>query len=181
MSDDGNTRVPDNDAIRALCDEARDLIKRVEGSTIQRLTVQAGRYQIDIDRRPRPTPPAPVAYAASPAMGAIAAPEGAALAPGVAPEAPAAPTAAAPPPDTRHPIMAPLVGTFYRSNQPGAKPFVEEGDIVDKGQPLCIVEAMKIMNQVSADRPGRIAEVLVKDGDWVEFQQVLMYMEPTGS
>ena len=77
-------------------------------------------------------------------------------------------------------VVAPLVGTFYRSPQPGAKAFVEEGDVVDKGATVCIVEAMKIMNQVSADQGGRVAEILAKDGDWVEYQQVLMYLEPIG-
>ncbi len=80
--------------------------------------------------------------------------------------------------DGRHPILAPLVGTFYRAPEPGAKPFVEEGDVVDEGQSVAIVEAMKLMNQVVADQGGRVAEILVKDGDWVEFEQVLMYLEP---
>ena len=82
--------------------------------------------------------------------------------------------------DNRIAVVAPLVGTFYRSPQPGAKAFVEEGDVVDKGATVCIVEAMKIMNQVSADQGGRVAEILAKDGDWVEYQQVLMYLEPIG-
>ena len=78
----------------------------------------------------------------------------------------------------RLPVVAPLLGTFYRSPQPGAKPFVDEGDVVDRGQTVAIVEAMKIMNQVASEHSGRVAEILVKDGDWVEFQQVLMYLEP---
>jgi len=82
-------------------------------------------------------------------------------------------------PDTRHAVVAPLVGTFYRSSQPGAKPFVEVGDVVDAGQTVAIVEAMKIMNQVSTDQAGRVVEIQVQDGEWVEFQQVLMYLEPT--
>jgi acetyl-CoA carboxylase biotin carboxyl carrier protein len=73
--------------------------------------------------------------------------------------------------------VAPLVGTFYRAPQPGAKPFVEEGDIVDAGQTIGIVEAMKLMNQVNADQGGRVAEIVANDGDWVEFEQVLMYLE----
>jgi acetyl-CoA carboxylase biotin carboxyl carrier protein len=80
--------------------------------------------------------------------------------------------------DGRHPIVAPLVGTFYRAPQPGAKPFVEEGDVVDEGQTVAIVEAMKLMNQVKADRGGRVAEIVAKDGEWVEFEQVLIYLEP---
>ena len=89
-----------------------------------------------------------------------------------------APPAAKPHVEGRLPVVAPLLGTFYRSPQPGAKPFVEEGEVIDQGQPVAIVEAMKIMNQVASEHSGRVAEILVKDGDWVEFQQVLMYLEP---
>ena len=74
--------------------------------------------------------------------------------------------------------MAPLVGTFYRAPQPGAKAFVEKGDIIDAGQTIGIVEAMKLMNQVNADIGGRVAEIVAGDGEWVEFEQVLMYLEP---
>jgi acetyl-CoA carboxylase biotin carboxyl carrier protein len=74
--------------------------------------------------------------------------------------------------------VAPLVGTFYRSSQPGAKPFVEEGDVVDEGQTVAIVEAMKLMNHVSADQAGKVDEIVVTDGDWVEFEQALIYLVP---
>jgi len=75
-------------------------------------------------------------------------------------------------------VIAPLVGTFYRSPSPGAKAFVEEGDVVDAGQTVAIVEAMKLMNQVTAEQGGKVAEIVAKDGDWVEFEQVLMYLDP---
>ena len=81
-------------------------------------------------------------------------------------------------PDTRLPIVAPLVGTFFRSPQPGARAFVEEGDVVEPGQAVGIVEAMKIMNQVASEHRGRVVEIAVKDGEWVEFQQPLVYLEP---
>jgi acetyl-CoA carboxylase biotin carboxyl carrier protein len=74
--------------------------------------------------------------------------------------------------------VAPLVGTFFRSPKPGARPFVEVGDVVEQGQAVAIVEAMKIMNQVAAEHRGRVTEIVVKDGEWVEFQQTLMYLEP---
>ena len=154
------SRSPDQEFIRSLWQEARDLIKRLEGSSVQRLSVQAGEYKIEIER-------------GAPTVAATAA--GPVPAPGVA----AVPTTdGAPAADNRTPIVAPLVGTFYRSPQPGAKAFVEEGAVVDKGQPVGIVEAMKIMNQILADRRGRVAEIVAKDGDWVEYQQVLMYLEP---
>jgi acetyl-CoA carboxylase biotin carboxyl carrier protein len=76
------------------------------------------------------------------------------------------------------PVLAPLVGTFYRASQPGAKPFVAEGDVVDAGQTVCIVEAMKLMNEVGAAEGGRVAQIVAEDGEPVEFEQVLMYLEP---
>jgi acetyl-CoA carboxylase biotin carboxyl carrier protein len=140
--------------------EARDLIKRLEGTSIQRLVLEAGNYKIEIERG------APTLVA-----GPIAAPT---AFPTAAPATEAAPAAA----DNRHPIVSPLVGTFYRAAQPGAKPFVEEGDVVAAGQTVGIVEAMKIMNQVTADRGGRVAQIVAKEAEWVEYQQVLLYLEP---
>jgi acetyl-CoA carboxylase biotin carboxyl carrier protein len=70
------------------------------------------------------------------------------------------------------------VGTFYGAPQPGAKPFVEVGDTVEAGQAVCIVEAMKMMNEVVAGETGKVAEIAVDNGEWVEFEQVLMYLEP---
>jgi acetyl-CoA carboxylase biotin carboxyl carrier protein len=75
-------------------------------------------------------------------------------------------------------VLAPLVGTFYSSAQPGAKAFAEVGSSVEPGQTVCIVEAMKMMNEVAAGEGGKVAEILVENGDWVEFEQVLMYLEP---
>jgi acetyl-CoA carboxylase biotin carboxyl carrier protein len=144
--------------IRAVWEEARDLIKRLEGSTVQRFSVEAGDTKIEIERGM----PAGV-VATSAATGAVSAGEEAA--------------AGAPELDGRHPIKAPLVGTFYRAPQPGAPPFVNEGDTVDEGQVVAIVEAMKLMNQVAADRAGKVAEILAEEGAWVEFEQVLMYLE----
>jgi acetyl-CoA carboxylase biotin carboxyl carrier protein len=163
MTDDHTNQSPDGELIRSLWQEARELIKRLEGSTVQRLNIEAGVYKIEIERG------VPTVTVAAPAAGA---------APAVSGSVPAAEPAAEA--DTRLKIVSPLVGTFYRSSQPGAKPFVEEGDMVDAGAVVGIVEAMKIMNQIKAERPGRIAEIAAKDGDWVEFQQVLMYLEPTG-
>jgi acetyl-CoA carboxylase biotin carboxyl carrier protein len=80
--------------------------------------------------------------------------------------------------DNRIPVLAPLVGTFYGAPKPGEKPFVEVGDTVDAGQTVCIVEAMKMMNEVVAGEGGKVAEIVADNGEWVEFEQVLMYLEP---
>ena len=74
-------------------------------------------------------------------------------------------------------IKSPMVGTFYRASSPDAPPFVQEGDMVQKGQPLCIVEAMKMMNEIESDSAGRLVRILVENGQPVEYDQPLMIVE----
>ncbi len=75
------------------------------------------------------------------------------------------------------PITSPMVGTFYRSPSPDSKPFVEIGSVVAKGQVVCIIEAMKLMNEIEAEASGKIIEICVQDGEPVEYGQVIMYVE----
>ncbi len=75
-------------------------------------------------------------------------------------------------------IRSPIVGTFYRAPSPDAPPYVEEGDVVEKGQVLCIVEAMKIMNEIESDVKGRIVKILVENAQPVEYGQPLFLIEP---
>jgi acetyl-CoA carboxylase biotin carboxyl carrier protein len=77
-----------------------------------------------------------------------------------------------------HPIRSPLVGTFYRSPAPGEDPYVEVGDRVRAGEILCIVEAMKLMNEISADASGEVVEVLAENAEGVEYDQPLFYLRP---
>jgi acetyl-CoA carboxylase biotin carboxyl carrier protein len=174
---------PDRDMIESVWAEARDLVRRLEGSTVQRFAVAAGEYKIEIERG------APVAApAAGPATDAASAlPSGQPVASGAGPGLGVAPgarmasgvftlEASA---DNRIPVLAPLVGTFYRSAKPGEKAFVDVGETVDAGQTVCIVEAMKMMNEVVAAESGKVAEIAAENGEWVEFEQVLMYLEPT--
>ena len=147
--------------VRAVWEEARDLIKRLEGSTVQRFSVEAGDTKIEIERGM----PAGVVAGAMPAAAA---------------GAPAMEEAGAPELDAGHPIKAPLVGTFYRASGPGAPPFVNEGDVVEVGQTVGIVEAMKLMNPIVADEAGVVAEVLVGDAESVEYDQVIMRLRPPG-
>ncbi|OFU67869.1 acetyl-CoA carboxylase biotin carboxyl carrier protein [Achromobacter xylosoxidans] len=100
---------------------------------------------------------------------------GVAVAP-VAPAAPAAPAAAAAeaaPVIQGHVVKAPMVGTFYRSPNPGAAPFIDVGQSVKEGDPLCIIEAMKLLNEIEADKSGVIKEILVENGEPVEYGQPL--------
>lgn len=75
------------------------------------------------------------------------------------------------------PVTSPMVGTFYKAPAPDAKPFVELGATVKEGQVVCIIEAMKLMNEIEADAAGKVVEICVEDGQPVEFGQVLMYVE----
>ena len=84
---------------------------------------------------------------------------------------------AAPKETQRKSIVSPMVGTFYKSMSPDAQPFVEVGQTVAAGQVVCIIEAMKLMNEIEAEVSGRIVEICVEDGQPVEFGQVLMYLE----
>jgi acetyl-CoA carboxylase biotin carboxyl carrier protein len=163
MTEPAKRKPANQDLVRAVWDEARDLIKRLEGSTVQRFAVEAGDTRIEIERGMPAGVSAP-AFAPG-AVGAPAAGDDGAVAAGAEL-------------DGGHPIKAPLVGTFYRASGPGADPYVKEGDVVEKGQTVAIVEAMKLMNQVQADETGKVASIVANDGDWVEFEQVLMYLEP---
>jgi acetyl-CoA carboxylase biotin carboxyl carrier protein len=75
-------------------------------------------------------------------------------------------------------ILSPMVGTFYRAPAPGADAFVEDGEIFEKGATLCVIEAMKLMNEITAEEKGRLIKGAVPDGDPVEFGQTLLYFEP---
>jgi acetyl-CoA carboxylase biotin carboxyl carrier protein len=115
---------------------------------------------------------APVAYA-MPAPMAVAP-----VAAGPAAAAPAAaPVVIEPPVESGHIVTSPMVGTFYRSSSPGAKAFAEVGDQVKAGQPVCIIEAMKIMNEIEADQDGTITKILVENGQPVEYGQPLFVIE----
>jgi acetyl-CoA carboxylase biotin carboxyl carrier protein len=178
MTQEGKS--PDQSLIESTWAQARDLVRQLEGSSVQRFAVKAGEYEIEIERG-AVVQGAPAGGGEAAALSGHVA-GGAAIGLGVAPEARAASGSFTlgelEQADNRVPVLAPLVGTFYRSAQPGAKAFVEEGDVVDIGQTVCIVEAMKLMNEVSAGEGGKVAEILVENGEPVEFEQVLMYLEP---
>jgi len=107
---------------------------------------------------------------AAPMMAAAPAPA-AGAAPATTPAAPAVP------PETGHVIRSPMVGTFYRASSPGGKPLVEIGQAVKEGDPICIIEAMKIMNEIDADTAGTVTKILVENGQAIEFDQPLVVIE----
>ncbi|WP_282177874.1 acetyl-CoA carboxylase biotin carboxyl carrier protein [Vibrio nereis] len=148
----------------------KKLIELVEESGIAELEISEGEESVRISRNGPAAAPAPVHYAAAPAPVAPAP-----AAPAAAP-APAA-EAAAPAAPAGHQVLSPMVGTFYRSPSPDAKAFVEVGQSVKAGETLCIVEAMKMMNQIEADKSGVVTAILVEDGQPVEFDQPLVVIE----
>lgn len=153
----------------------KTLIELVEQSGISELEVREGEESVRISRQQAQPAPA-VQYLAAPP--AIAAPAPAATAAAAAaPATPAAAPAAAEPSADRHLVRAPMVGTFYRAPSPGAKSFVEVGQTVKAGQVLCIIEAMKMLNQIESDKAGVVTEILVDNEKPVEFDQPLFAIE----
>jgi acetyl-CoA carboxylase biotin carboxyl carrier protein len=139
----------------------KTLIELVETSGIAELEIQEGEERVRITRTSAPQPQTGMLQAA---------PAGVALAPAAAVPAPEVAVPAAP---EGHVVKSPMVGTFYRSASPGAKPFVEIGDGIQQGDTLCIVEAMKLMNEIEADAAGTVKAILVENGQAVEFGQPL--------
>jgi len=144
----------------------KTLIELVEGSGIAELEISEGEERVRITRtvsagQQMYAAPAPqqVVVAAAPAVAPAAA------APAAAPATPAAPEG--------HVVKSPMVGTFYRSASPGSKPFVDVGQSVNSGDTLCIIEAMKLLNEIDADQTGVIKAILVENGQPVEFGQPL--------
>lgn len=139
----------------------KKLIELLEESNIGELEIREGEETVRISRNGvMPMMHAPMAYAAAPqAM------------PAAAPVAPAAAEAPAKPVITGHIVSSPMVGTFYRSPSPDSPVFVDVGQSVKVGDVLCIVEAMKMMNQIEADKAGVVQAILVEDGAPVEFDQ----------
>ncbi|NYT72897.1 acetyl-CoA carboxylase biotin carboxyl carrier protein [Halomonas sp. QX-2] len=151
--------------------KVKKLIELLEESNISEIEIQEGEESVRISRHPNGASwqPQPMPQYAQQ--------------PGYAPAAPAAgaqasaPAAEAEPQGTSYrgeAVNSPMVGTFYRSPAPGAKSFVEVGDSVKQGDTVCIIEAMKMMNQIEADRDGVVEAILVEDGEPVEFDQPMI-------
>jgi acetyl-CoA carboxylase biotin carboxyl carrier protein len=153
----------------------KKLIELLEESGIAEIEIKEGEEAVRISRLPPGAMPMqPVTHvmhaAGLPASAAAAAASSAA-------GSTHAESPAAKPKPNEHVITAPMVGTFYASPSPAAKPFVEIGDEIKVGQVLCIIEAMKMMNQIEADKAGRIASIMARNGDPVEFGQPLFVIE----
>jgi acetyl-CoA carboxylase biotin carboxyl carrier protein len=147
----------------------KKLIDLVQESGIGEIEITEGEEKVRISRQAPGTP----MMMAAPAMQAVGVPGG-------MPQAAPAPAAAAPaaePEQKGHALKSPMVGTFYRAPSPGAPSFVEIGQAVSKGQTLCIIEAMKLLNEIESDVSGTIKAILVENGQPVEYGQPLFLIE----
>ena len=147
----------------------KTLIDLLEQSGISELEVKEGEESVRIARHPTGANAPIMTYAPPPALPAMPAAAPAAAAPAAAPAKPAS---------KGHAVKSPMVGTFYRAPSPGAKPFVEVGQTVKQGQTLCIIEAMKMLNQIESDVSGTVTEILSENGQPVQFDQPLFMVEP---
>jgi acetyl-CoA carboxylase biotin carboxyl carrier protein len=148
----------DPTTVQLVLKETKELVRSLEGTGVRRVKVKAGALEIDVERR--------LASGQGVVTTSVAT-DGAQAASGVG--------------AGLMPVLAPLVGVFYRAGTPGAKPFVEPGDMVERGQQIAIVEAMKTMNEVTSDYRGRVKEILVENGQPVQFEQRLMLIDVSGS
>ncbi len=147
----------------------KTLIDLVSDSNISELEITEADGKVRIVKSDPAASAAPLMYAPGPAL----APSGAALA---AANALAAEPVAAPV-ESGHTVKSPMVGTFYLSASPGSKAFVETGSAIKEGEPICIIEAMKIMNEIEADKAGTVKSILCENGQAVEFGQPLFIIE----
>ncbi|PWM80625.1 MAG: acetyl-CoA carboxylase biotin carboxyl carrier protein [Succinivibrio sp.] len=150
------------------------LIEIVSKSDVSEINLKQGEEELKITREKAVAQSVQTVIAAPVAASAPAPVQAVAAAPAPAPAAAPAASAA---PDAAKLMKSPMVGTFYRSASPTAAPFVEEGASVKEGDTLCIIEAMKMMNQIQADRSGVIKKILVENGSTVEFDQPLFEFE----
>ena len=150
----------------------KKLIELLEESGIAEIEIKEGEEALRISRMPTGT------AASHHQLPPMAMPLAAPLAAPVQAAAPRpAEVAAAKAKANEHVITAPMVGTFYGAPSPGAKPFIEIGDEIKVGQVLCIIEAMKMMNQIESDKAGRVTSIMARNGDPVEFGQPLFVVE----
>ena len=155
-------------------DQLRSLLALFGESDIQELCLEGDDFRLEVRRNLPAT--APVAMVQAPVLAPLPSPQ-AVAAPAASPSVP--PPAPAAVRSDLQAITAPMVGTFYRSPAPGEPAFVEVGSRISAGQPVCILEAMKLMNELESEISGEVVEILLENGTPVEFGQVLMRIKPS--
>lgn len=156
--------------------ELQELLDFIAKSGLNKVNIETEEFKISVQREPSTKQVMSMSAAplAAPAPQPVAAP---AASPAAAPSAPAAPAAEATPSASHTALKSPMIGTFYRSSGPDAPVFVQVGDMVEKGQVICIIEAMKLFNEIEAEQSGRIVKVLVENATPVEYDQPLFLIE----
>ncbi len=155
--------------------ELQELIDFIAKSGLNKVNIETEEFKISVQREPSYKPVVSMSASAAPAPAAT--PAVSAPVPATPTAAPA-PTAAAPAADNYVPLKAPMIGTFYRSNSPDTPAFVQVGDLVEKGQVICIIEAMKLFNEIEAEQSGRVVKAMVENASPVEYDQPLFLIEP---
>jgi acetyl-CoA carboxylase biotin carboxyl carrier protein len=171
MSKESPKNQPKKDAAMKA-KELQELLDFIAKSGLNKVNIETEEFKISVQREP--STKQVVSMSAAPA--AAPAPQPAAALPPVAPAQPAAALAAAPAANYT-PLKSPMIGTFYRSSGPDSPAFVQVGDMVEKGQVICIIEAMKLFNEIEAEQSGRIVKVLVENATPVEYDQPLFLVE----
>ena len=146
--------------------KVKKLIELLDESGIAEIEITEGEESVRISRYAQNVAPAPVAMAAAPLAAAPAA-----AAPAAAPAVPQEPE------EDGFEVAAPMVGTFYAASSPGAAPYVQVGDRINEGDTLCIIEAMKMMNQIEADVSGVVKSIRLQNGEPVEFGQTMIVID----
>lgn len=152
--------------------EIKELMKYIESSSFVEFELEREGFKLKLVRRAATDNGQIIPAAAYVTAAPVAPPVAGAAVPAAQPAAEA---------EGVHLVTSPIVGTFYRASSPGGKPFTEPGDMVKKGQIICIVEAMKLMNEIESDCEGEVLEILVENGQPVEFGEPLLRIRKTGS
>lgn len=174
-------------------DDLKKILDALKAADVREFSLTTGSFALDLKRGPQvagmaapapaptlpaPSFPPPAASSAAPAPAPAEAPAPAPVTPESTPaEPPAAAAPPAKPASAGTPVKAPIVGTFYAASSPDAPPYVKVGDTVQPGQVLCIIEAMKLMNEIEAETGGVVREILVKNAEPVEYGQTLFIIE----
>ena len=156
--------------------ELQELLDFIAKSGLNKVNIETEEFKISVQREP--STKQVVSMSAAPVAAPAPAPAAAPVAAAPAQPAAAAPAAPAAAPAASHtPLKSPMIGTFYRSSGPDSPAFVQVGDTVEKGQVICIIEAMKLFNEIEAEQSGRIVKVLVENATPVEYDQPLFLIE----
>jgi len=174
MSKESSKNPPKKDAVMKA-KELQELLDFIAKSGLNKVNIETEEFKISVQREP--STKQVVSMSAAPVAAPAPQPVAAAASPAAAPTAPAVPASAPAPSASQTALKSPMIGTFYRSSGPDAPVFVQVGDMVEKGQVICIIEAMKLFNEIEAEQSGRIVKVLVENATPVEYDQPLFLIE----